>query len=186
MRINSPTAVQRSSRSSVLCLEARASSEQQRVEISQLRTSVDECLAVRIIQRVNSVDIFSIMCFWKKTKTMKFGFGFRSTNSSSGGSTSSGLMTGYNPHQRGRSSKRIDDRPFPPQLEEHPYFNYFPVAQQNYYTRCYSRRRSPPALSSSSFSSLVSLPAFSPPHHHHRLVSFSFLPCSLSKEHATW
>ena len=63
MRINSPTAVQRSSRSSVLCLEARASSEQQRVEISQLRTSVDECLAVRIIQRVNSVDIFSIMCF---------------------------------------------------------------------------------------------------------------------------
>ena len=39
MRINSPTAVQRST---VLCLEARASSEQQRVEISQLRTSVDE------------------------------------------------------------------------------------------------------------------------------------------------
>ena len=46
MRINSPTAVQRST---VLRLEARASSEQQRVEISQLRTSVDECLAVRII-----------------------------------------------------------------------------------------------------------------------------------------
>ena len=75
---------------------------------------------------------------------MKFGFGFRSTNSSSGGSTSSGLMTGYNPHQRGRSSKRIDDRPFPPQLEEHPYFNYFPVAQQNYYTR-YVPKPAPPA-----------------------------------------
>ena len=37
---------------------------------------------------------------------------------------------------RGRSSKKLqDDRPFPPQLEEHPYFNYFPTAQQNYYTR---------------------------------------------------
>lgn len=74
---------------------------------------------------------------------MKFGFGFRSTNSSSGGSTSSGLMTGYN-QRPSRSSKRIDDRPFPPQLEEHPYFNYFPMAQQNYYTR-YVPKPAPPA-----------------------------------------
>ena len=66
---------------------------------------------------------------------MKFGFGFRSTNSSSGGSSSGGMP-------RGRS-KRIDDRPFPPQLEEHPYFNYFPTAQQNYYTRYLPRP--PPA-----------------------------------------
>ena len=70
---------------------------------------------------------------------MKFGFGFRSTNSSSGGSLSSG---GVGHISRGRS-KRIDDRPFPPQLEEHPYFNYFPVAQQNYYTRYVPR--APPA-----------------------------------------
>lgn len=67
---------------------------------------------------------------------MKFGFGFRSTNSSSGGSS-----TGGGHISRGRS-KKIDDRPFPPQLEEHPYFNYFPMVQQNYYTRYVPR---PPA-----------------------------------------
>ena len=71
---------------------------------------------------------------------MRFGFGFRSTNSSSGGSSSGG--GGGHHISRGRS-KRVDDRPFPPQLEEHPYFNYFPMAQQNYYTRYMPRP--PPA-----------------------------------------
>ena len=69
---------------------------------------------------------------------MKFGFGFRSTNSSSGGSS-----TGGGHISRGRT-KKIDDRPFPPQLEEHTYFNYFPpMVQQNYYTRYVPRP--PPA-----------------------------------------
>lgn len=72
---------------------------------------------------------------------MRFGFGFRSTNSSSGGSSSGGGNVGH--FSRGRSSKKVDDRPFPPQLEEHPYFNYFPIAQQNYYTRYLPRQ--PPA-----------------------------------------
>lgn len=76
-------------------------------------------------------------------KNMRFGFGFRSTNSSSGGSSSGGGTGGGGGHlSRGRS-KKIDDRPFPPQLEEHPYFNYFPMAQQNYYTRYLPRQ--PPA-----------------------------------------
>jgi hypothetical protein len=68
---------------------------------------------------------------------MKFGFGFRSTNSSSGGSSSGGGSHGPTGQMsRGRSSKKSqDDRPFPPHLEEHPYFNYFPTTQQNYYTR---------------------------------------------------
>ena len=71
---------------------------------------------------------------------MRFGFGFRSTNSSSGGSSSGGGshggINGGGHLSRGRSSKKLtDDRPFPPQLEEHPYFNYFPTTQQNYYTR---------------------------------------------------
>ena len=73
---------------------------------------------------------------------MKFGFGFRSTNSSSGGSSTGGGGGNGGHISRGRS-KKIDDRPFPPQLEEHPYFNYFPVVQQNYYTRYVPRP--PPA-----------------------------------------
>jgi len=79
---------------------------------------------------------------------MRFGFGFRSTNSSSGGSSSGGGshggINGGGHLSRGRSSKKLtDDRPFPPQLEEHPYFNYFPTTQQNYYTRYLPR--APPA-----------------------------------------
>ena len=66
---------------------------------------------------------------------MRFGFGFRSTNSSSGGSSTGANSSGLGQLNRGRSGKKVDDRPFPPHLEEHPYFNYFPVAQQNYYTR---------------------------------------------------
>ncbi len=64
---------------------------------------------------------------------MKFGFGFsRSTGSSSGGSSVGG---GGGHVSRGRS-KKFDDRPFPPQLEEHPYFNYFPaMMQQQHYPR---------------------------------------------------